>query len=213
MQISQTAIPLIKYFGVQYSQNKEKQKFFETTMSAPIGMTFVDPEQVIGSLEVVKGDTVADFGCGAGFFSFEFAKRTAPDGTVYALDVLPAALEAVASRAKTLGITNVVTKRVNLEQENGSTLAPQSVNWVILKDMLFQNQKKDIILREVRIILKPVGHALIMEWSPGESFVGPEKSLRHSPDELKGLVEAANLAVEKEIPVGGFHYAFLVKPR
>lgn len=182
-------------------------------MDSPVGMTFVDPGQVIGSLDVAKGNNVADFGCGAGFFSFEFAKRVAPDGVVYALDVLPAALEAVASRAKTLGLTNVVTKRVNLEKENGSTLPPQSVNWVIVKDMLFQNQKKDVILREAARILKPGGHAVIIEWSPGESFVGPEKSLRHSPEEVRALAEASHLEIEKELPVGGFHYAFLVKKK
>lgn len=180
-------------------------------MNSPVGITFVDPSKVAGLLDLKKGESVADFGCGAGFFSFEFAKRVAPDGTVYALDVLPSALEAVNSRAKTLGITNVVTKRVNLENEHGSTLAPGSMQWVILKDMLFQNEKKDIILREVARVLKSDGRALIMEWNPADSFVGPEKHLRVLPEKIQSLFAEARLAMDKEIPVGGFHYAYLVK--
>ncbi len=180
-------------------------------MNSPVGMSFVDPSKVADQLEVKPGESVADFGCGAGFFSFEFAKRVAPDGVVYALDVLPSALEAVNSRAKTLGISNLVTKRVNLEREHGSMLPPESADWVIVKDILFQNEKKDIILREVARVLKKAGRALIMEWNPSESFVGPEKQLRILPDQIKALFATARLAVEREVPVGGFHYAYLVK--
>ena len=130
---------------------------------------------------------------------------------MHALDILPSALEAVASRAKILNLSNIVTKQVNLEKENGSGLAPQSMDWVVIKDILFQNKSKDVILREVARVLKTGGHAILMEWDPEETLVGPDKELRISPEELRTLVEAARLVVEKELNVGGFHYAFLVK--
>lgn len=180
-------------------------------MTIPQNSNFVDPGSVVGRLSIAPGSHVADFGCGSGFFSFEFARQVGPDGLVYAMDVLPAALEAVASRAKTLGLNNVVTKRVNLENEQGSGLAPMSLDWVILKDTLFQNQKKHIMLREVSRVLKPGGQALIMEWNPDEALVGPEKSLRLGKDELKKLIAEARLLLVEELPVGGFHYAFVVK--
>lgn len=180
-------------------------------MSIPQNSNFVDPVSVVSKLSVAPGDYVADFGCGSGFFSFEFSRQVGPDGLVYAMDVLPAALEAVSSRAKTLGLNNVVTKRVNLEKEQGSGLAPMSLDWVILKDTLFQNQKKHIMLREVARVLKPGARALIMEWNPDEALVGPEKSLRLGKDELTQLIEEAGLSVDQELLVGGFHYAFVVK--
>jgi ubiquinone/menaquinone biosynthesis C-methylase UbiE len=180
-------------------------------MVTPTGLSFVDPATVVGQLPVKPGDIVADFGCGAGYFSFEFAKRVGSEGTVYSFDILPAALEAVNSRAKTLGLSNLIVKRVNLELENGSTLGRESVDWVVLKDMLFQNKHKDAILREAARVLRSGGHALIMEWSPNQSFVGPDQELRISPDQMRDLVIQAGLAVEKELNVGGFHYAFLIK--
>lgn len=180
-------------------------------MAAPSTLAFVDPALVINQLDVVPGSTVADFGCGSGFFSFEFSKKVGSEGVIHALDVLPAALEAVTSRAKTLSLTNVLVKRVNLEKENGSGLNSDSVDWVVLKDILFQNQKKDVILREVVRVLKPGGHALIMEWDTKELMVGPEKELRIGQEALKELLKQAALVMEKEINVGGFHYGFVVK--
>ncbi|MEK7181913.1 MAG: class I SAM-dependent methyltransferase [Patescibacteria group bacterium] len=179
--------------------------------SAPVGLTFVDPEVVVNQLPLSPGQKVADFGCGSGYFSFEFSKRVGPEGQVYSFDVLPSALEAVESRAKSLGLSNIETKRANLEKENGSGLPSESVDWVILKDILFQNKHRDIILNEATRVLKAGGYVLIMEWNPNESLVGPEKELRISPEAMKTLIQASGLSLEKEINVGGFHYAFLAK--
>ncbi len=180
-------------------------------METQANLTFVDPGTVISQLAIEPGNTVADFGCGSGYFSFALAQRVGSDGLVLALDVLPSALEAVTSRAKSLGLSNISPKRVNLENERGSHLADGSVDWVVLKDALFQNQKKDIIVREVARVLKSGGHALIMEWNPDEALVGPEKNLRVTQTTLKELITQAGLALERELPVGGFHYAFVVK--
>ncbi len=178
------------------------------TSSAP---TFADPSAIVDQLSIELGCKVADFGCGSGFFSLEFAQRVGSGGQVYAFDVLPSALEAVTSRAKTLGLSNVIIKRANLEKESGSGLASESMDWVVIKDILFQNKDKNAILGEVARVLKPGGHAILMEWNPKESLVGPDANLRVSPDQLRTLLEAVRLSVEKELPVGGFHYAFLVK--
>ncbi len=180
-------------------------------MDTPSALTFADPSAIVDQLDIELKSQVADFGCGSGFFSFEFAKRVGAEGVVHAFDILPSALEAVASRAKILNLSNIVTKRVNLEKEGGSGLALQSMDWVVIKDVLFQNKNKKLILEEAARILKSGGHAILMEWDPRKSLVGPDAGLRVTPEQLRTLVEAANLAVEKELNVGGFHYAFLVK--
>jgi ubiquinone/menaquinone biosynthesis C-methylase UbiE len=179
-------------------------------MPQEANFSFVDPKSVLNQITVPEGATVADFGCGSGFFSFAFAERIGEEGKVYALDVLPSALEAVASNAKLKKLTNVVPKRVNLERENGSGLGPASVDWVVLKDMLFQNEKKGIIITEMARIMKPGGRAIVMEWNPQASAVGPDKKLRIQKDDLRKLLESAGLSVEGELMAGGYHYALLV---
>lgn len=179
-------------------------------MSVPFAVTFVDPETLIRQLTIAPGAVVADFGCGSGYFSLAFAKAVGKEGKVIALDILPSALEAVASRAKMAGLSCVSTKRANLEKENGSGLAVESVDWVIIKDILFQNKNKEVILKEVIRILRPGGHILLMEWNDEDASVGPELHLRISRDKTKALVQSVGLSVQQELMVGDFHYAFLL---
>ena len=175
------------------------------------GVNFVDPTKIISQIEVKPGAIVADFGCGSGYFSFAFAKAVGPEGKVFAFDILPSALEAVASQAKLLNVSNITVKRVNLEREGGSGLALSSVDWVVLKDMLFQNDHKDVIIQEVSRVMKPGSHAIVMEWNPKASAIGPDKQLRIDPEALKALLVSVGLSLEKTLPVGGYHYAFLAK--
>jgi ubiquinone/menaquinone biosynthesis C-methylase UbiE len=173
--------------------------------------TFVDPKTVIRQLGLVSGNIVADFGCGAGYFSVESARVVGESGCVYAIDVLPSALESIESQAKTGGLRNIVVKRANLERENGSNLPPSSVDCVIAKDIFFQNKNRDVMMREISRVLRPGGRALIMEWSKEDMGVGPDVALRVSQDELKTLAGGAGFSMERDLPVGAFHYAFVMK--
>jgi ubiquinone/menaquinone biosynthesis C-methylase UbiE len=172
---------------------------------------FVDPKLVTGQLAIQLGERVADFGCGAGYFSCAFAERVGATGHVSALDILPASLESVMSRARTLGLTNITAKRANLECEGGSTLDPHSLDWVIIKDMLFQNEHKDTIIYEAARVLKPGGQLFVMEWDKDAKFVGPAEGLRVTRQELEQLLAAAGLTVVKPLEVGQYHFGFLAK--
>lgn len=169
---------------------------------------FIDPEAIIGQLEISKDSQIADFGCGAGYFSIPFARKI-PDGKLYAFDVLVAALESVASKAKIEGLTNIVTARVNLEKENGSKLEKESLDWVIMKDMLFQNQNKNIILKEALSVLKPGGKMLVVEWNEQEDGMGPQSDIKISLENLEKLVCDENFKIEKKVDAGDFHYGFV----
>lgn len=171
---------------------------------------FINPTEVINNLELNEGMTIADFGCGAGYFSLPVARAIGKDGIVYALDVLPQALESVQSKAKLEGITNIVTKRANLEKAKGSGLAEESVDCVIIKDVLFQNQDKEAILKEAWRILKSDGQALVVEWDNKDFSLGPEKTLRVSREKLIELIKKMNFKIKKIMSAGNFHYAFIV---
>lgn len=171
---------------------------------------FLDPELIISQIEIKPGSVVADFGCGPGYFTLPFAKAADRDGKVHALDILPQALETVEGKAKNAGITNIQTKRVNLEKENGSKLDNDSADWIILKDVLFQNSNKEIIIKEAYRVLKSGGRALLVEWNESETGIGPEAELRINQQQLKKMFENNGFRIEKDIDAGNFHYSFVV---
>jgi ubiquinone/menaquinone biosynthesis C-methylase UbiE len=178
-------------------------------MSSVVNAAFVDPDIVVHQSGVTSGAVVVDFGCGSGFFSLAFARAVGDEGRVYAMDILPSALEAVASRAKTLGLTNVTTQRANLERDHGTKLEDNSVDWVIMKDILFQNKHQEVMLRETYRILRPGGRVFIMEWDSRDQSVGPDISLRIPKDRLVSLAQSVQLRLTQEHQVGDFHYAFV----
>lgn len=180
-------------------------------METSFAVSFVDPETLIRQIQVSPGSIVADFGCGSGYFALAFAKAVGETGKVFALDILPSALNAVASHAKSSGITRLMTKRANLERENGSGLDAESVDWVILKDILFQNKNKEVILREAHRILRPGGKVLLMEWRESDASVGPDVNLRISREKVLELASNIGFSMQKELQAGDFHYAFVLQ--
>lgn len=167
---------------------------------------FLDPKKIIEQITVAPGSIVADFGCGSGFFSLAFAEAVGEEGKIYSLDILPSSLESVESKAKLQGLTNVIPQRVNLEKDGGSKLPDNSNDWVIMKDMLFQNKMKDVIMKEASRVLKIGGKLILIEWNDYDVTIGPEKNIRISKEELNNLAEIQGFKLEKELETGGFHW-------
>lgn len=174
------------------------------------GGRFLDPQKIIDGLEIKPGMTVADFGCGTGYFSFPLAKKIDNGGTVYAIDILKEKLEAVESQAKVLGLSNLVVRRANLEKNGGSKLENGSLDWVFLVNMLFQNSKKELVLEEAVRVLKKGGKVLVIEWSGNKDFA-PESGLLVSKDDVLRLAQGAGLEFLEEIPVSNFHYGIILQ--
>lgn len=172
---------------------------------------FIDPQAIVDQLDLKKEMIVADFGSGAGYFTLPIAKKLEGSGTVYALDVISQKLESVASQAKAQGLNNVITRRVNLENKNGSGLEAESVDCVVIKDMLFQNKDKNQIVAEARRILKNGGKVLVVEWDSKNFSIGPAKNLRIYKESILDMAGKNKLRLAKEINAGNFHYGLILE--
>ena len=173
---------------------------------------FLRPEETIKQLNIKKGDWVADFGCGAGYFSIPLAKMIEKEGKVYALDVLDSALESVRSRAKIEGLLNIETKRCNLEILGNSGLGNGSVDLVLLHNILFQSDKKDDIIKEAARILKNSGEISIIDWKASQPM-GPSKDLIVSIDSVKEMAEKSGLKFKKDMIVDNYHWGIIFEKK
>ncbi|MFA6047496.1 MAG: class I SAM-dependent methyltransferase [Parcubacteria group bacterium] len=192
---------------------KTKNSIISEKLDVPVdGAKFLNPEKIVKEMEIKPGMIIADFGCGTGYFCFPLAQKVGKGGKIYAIDILNSKLETVASQAKLSGINNIITSRANLEATEGSKLQKESVDWVILVNMLFQNNSegKKKIMQEAKRVLKKGGNILVIEWDKDKSTIGPEKTIRVSKDEMMRIAREYGLGIATEIPVSDFHYGMIL---
>jgi ubiquinone/menaquinone biosynthesis C-methylase UbiE len=170
---------------------------------------FLNPQKIINNLSIKKGMRVAHFGCGTGFFTFPIAEKVGENGIVYALDVLGSKIDLINSRARSANFSNIVAKKVNLEEKEGSKLESDSMDWVILVNILYQNINKSKIIREAQRILKEGGRALLIEWK-SMMPIGPEKRSVILKEDLTKVIRKHGLGIAEEIEVGDFHFGLIL---
>lgn len=169
---------------------------------------FFRPEKIIKEFDLKKGMKIADFGCGAGYFAVIMAKIVEEKGRVYALDVLSTSLESVRSKAKDEGLLNIETIRANLENLEGSTLKDESVDRVLMANILFQSSKKLEIIKEAKRITKKGEEIVIIEWQESQ-IVGPPKKLIVDKNMIKKIAKEQGLKFKKEFPAGSHHWGMI----
>jgi len=170
---------------------------------------FSQPETILEQLTLRDNMTVADFGCGHGYFSLPLAGLV-NQGKVYSLDVMEEALQAVNSQAQLEGAANIETIHCNLEISAGSKLTEDSIDLVLLANILFQSQKKSAILKEAKRVLKKDGQLVLIEWIVGSSLA-PKQGWFISKEEARKLVETEGLTLDKELTMDNQHYGMVFK--
>lgn len=169
----------------------------------------IQPEEVLSQLDLRDNMNVADFGCGNGYFSIPLAKAV-PQGKVYALDVVKETLEAVESRARLENIENIEMIHCNLEIPGSSKLDDKSIDIVFMRNILFQSEKKEEIIKEAKRILKKDGLLILLEWIPG-STLAPKQGLLISKEEAQELVRKEDMSLIKELIMDNQHYGLVFK--
>jgi len=170
---------------------------------------FLNSVEVLKQLKLKKEMVAADFGCGSGGWALPLAKKL-EEGKIYALDILEEPLSALRARTKLEKIINIETILADVEKR--TPLSSNSVDLVLMTDLLFECEDKKMVLEEGKRVLKPRGRILIVDWKLNAPL-GPEKG-RVSPDEVKKIAEEAGLKPEKEFEAGIYHWGLIVvKPR
>lgn len=111
-------------------------------------------DRVMDLLGIHAGSSVADLGAGGGWFSVRAARRVGADGTVYAEDINPPYVKAIAARARREKLPNV---RAILGKPDDPQLAPESVDAVLFLKVYHEIAQPIQLLRHVRAALRPEG--------------------------------------------------------
>ncbi len=165
---------------------------------------FLNPNKVLNNLALREDMVAVDFGCGSGGWVIPLAKRL-EEGKVYAVDILEEPLSVLQSRAKLEKLSNIETIRANVE--GGTSLASNSVDLVLITNLLFQIEDKKAVFSEAKRILKKGGEILVVDWLP-KVPLGPKKG-RVSIDSVKKMAKDIKLKLKKEFTAGACHYGLV----
>ena len=167
----------------------------------------VTPEQCLRDAGVSAGQTVVDYGCGPGLFTFPAADIVGSDGVVYAVDIEPRMTTLIADRAAELGSGNVTA----LLNEGVAPLPADTADFLVLAQVLHYPDETDdrvAMARDVARLLKPEGLALVVEWNPDGATTS-----RIPPEETARILGEAGLTAGEPFPLGPRQYAITATHR
>lgn len=173
---------------------------------------FSDPHTIISQLHIEPGASVADLGAGTGAYSFVLSQAVGPSGKVYACDVQKDILVRLENEARERGIRNVQTVLSNVEAHQGTKLRDQSVDWVVVANVLFQIEDRPGFIREISRILKPEGSFLLVDWTESFGNLGPHaKDVVPRADAEKLAAASGFRPMPKVIDAGAHHYGIVFR--
>jgi predicted methyltransferase len=148
------------------------------------------PDQIMDSLGIAEGSTVADIGAGGGWFTIRLARRVGANGIVYAEDIQPQMLESTMRRVKREGLGNV---RPKLGTAEDPRLPVRSLDAVLVVDTYHELENPGALLRNIAASLKPQGRVGVVDFKRDGLGPGPALEDRVDPDEVVRDAEAAGL--------------------
>ena len=172
---------------------------------------FTNPEQNILHLGLKEGMRVADFGAGTGFYSKAASTRVGYTGKVYAIEVQKDLVKKLESEVKQWGITNIDCIWGDIETKGGTKIADQSLDAVIISNVLFQAEDKLGLVDEARRLLKKSGEVLLIDWKESFGGMGPIPEHIVSESMAKELFEKRGFKFVRDIPTNAHHYGIIFK--
>jgi len=119
------------------------------------------PKKLLQALSLKPGQTVADIGCGNGFYTLQMAEIVGPAGRALAVDIQPEMLELLVERARGAEISNV---EPILGAPGEPKLPESAVDLILLVDVYHEFSFPERMLQAMRAALKPGGRVAIAEY-------------------------------------------------
>jgi ubiquinone/menaquinone biosynthesis C-methylase UbiE len=117
-------------------------------------------DEVLAKLDLKPGMVVADLGAGTGLFSRPLAKKVAPNGKVYAVDVEQGLVDLIARRAREENLANLHAVLGKFEDPN---LPSRDVDLAFFHDVLHHIEKREAYLKALSGYMKPNSRIALIE--------------------------------------------------
>jgi ubiquinone/menaquinone biosynthesis C-methylase UbiE len=172
--------------------------------------SFLNPQSALSALQLLPGETVADFDAGSGFFTRAAARLVRP-GAVWAVDANRELLPRLKNTAELEGLDNIEVVSGSIEHVGGTKLPDHGLDAVIIANSLFACDHKDAVAKEAARVLKPRGRVLVIDWADSFGGMGPHPGHVVSAEAATKLFEAEGFTMAGEANAGLYHWGLLFK--
>jgi ubiquinone/menaquinone biosynthesis C-methylase UbiE len=143
--------------------------------------------KVMELLDFKKGNTIADVGCGSGYYTYRFSKLVGDNGRVYAIDIKERHLDFINEFVKLRGINNIET----IVSAEDDICLDKKVDYVFMCSLyhiiygVFSEPVRSRLIHSIKNALKRDGRLIIVDNGPVED----EQLPYHGPFITKELIE------------------------
>jgi len=174
-------------------------------LDSPWRREVLPPEDTLKRLSLTENDSVADIGCGIGYFTIPAAK-ICKTKKVYALDLSAEMLEYLGQNNCPPNIELVKTDDYDFK------INDSAVDFALMVNVFHEIDDKNRFINEIVRILKPKGRLAVIEWQKKDIDRGPDLNHKIAPNELEEILKQ-NFSSIKTIHFGEYFYGtvFLIK--
>jgi arsenite methyltransferase len=161
---------------------------------------FSDPLQNTFEFGFIPGETVVDFGSGAGHYSHMLSKTLGPSGRVIAVDINKDMLVRLKNESNEAGRNNIEVVWGDVEELNGTHIRDSVAAGVVISNLLSMVEDPMGVINEAKRLIRPNGRICVVEWT---NKIPKEK--------MKGLFAEAGFEFSRGFDAGSHHYGMIFK--
>ncbi len=154
------------------------------------------PGKALDALNLKPGMTVADIGAGTGYMTLRIARRIAPSGHVYGVDIQPEMIRRLEANAARAGLTNV---RPVLGAPKDPKLPENAIDLALMVDVYHELAEPQAMLRALRVALKPDGRLVLLEYRKEDPTIPIRPDHEMTVAEAKLEVEAEGYRLSRVV--------------
>jgi len=150
------------------------------------------------------GMVLCDIGAGTGVFSIPATQISTSD--IYALEKSDSMIEILETKIVDNGLKNLKVKKVD------SDILPMEDNicdLVIMITVLHHIDNKELMMDEIKRILKKSGRLMVIEFHKNGTQSGPPAEMRISQEELEDFGKINKLKIIEKFVLGNNFYGFV----
>ena len=154
-----------------------------------------DCRLLLEALEIEKGQTVCDLGCGNGFYTLELARMVGPNGSIYAVDIQREMLQLLMQRSAQVGFRNITPV---LGSPIDPNLPEGEIDLVLCVDVYHEFSHPAEMLAAIRRSLSDDGLLVLAEFRAEDPAVPIKPLHKMTKAQAKKELEACGFEIARE---------------